>query len=105
MPEFSVNFTKSVANACQELTVTDTSNYSNNTDDISKSSFYVREVTLRGINGNLIEVKNIPANSDSVTFNIGSLLSVNQLYLDIALRLGGFSSYEIRKSGLLPCIL
>lgn len=107
MASFAASFSKSVTGTCTSLTVTDTSNYGfdNNDEHYVKADFTVREVTLRDVSGNIIAMQNIPTSSDSVTFNL-TLLSLNQLYLDVALRLAGVGlSYEIRTGGLLPCIL
>lgn len=106
MPNFTASFSKQFTSNCQVLTVTDTSNYGydNNDEHRLKSDFQVREITLRDLGGNILQQKNITI-GDSVSFDI-SLLSLNQVYLDIAIRLQGYGfGYEVRQGGLLPCIL
>lgn len=106
MTNFSASFTKQFNNNCQELVVTDTSNYGfdNNDEHYLKSDFTARRIVLRDLFGSTLAVQNIDAN-DKATFDI-SLFSLNQLYLNIAIELGGTGfGYEVRIGGLLPCVL
>jgi len=107
MANFAATFTKTYTNTCQTLTVTDVSNYgfSVNSEHYEKVDFPTKEVTLRDIFGNILQVENINPTTGTAVFDL-TLLSFSSLYLDIALRLSGFTiGYETRVGGVLPCII
>jgi len=104
MPNFAASFSKSTGN-CDNLTITDTSNYNDNTDGVAVTDFYSRVFTVRDGIGNTLATYTIPTGTNSVVFPLTGLLSPSFLYLSITMNLFGPSSHQITVGSLLPCIL
>jgi len=104
MPNFTPSFTKQFTNNCQTLKVTDTSNYgfSINDEHYEKTDFPTKRIVLRDIFGTTLTMQDLDTNGET-TFNL-SLLSLNQLYLNISLELAGIGiSYNLGSGFFLPC--
>lgn len=105
MAGFSATTSKSVNN-CQTLTITDTSNYTDNDNFITKETFSSRFITISNILGTEIETKSLGATGDSVTFDISNILTLAPIALRVRIQLVGVgSSYSIETLYYLPCIL
>jgi len=103
MARFTASLTKVYSNTCQTLTVTDTSNYNNNTDFRTKEDYPVRYIFIRDLFGNILDSKNL-VDSDTVSFDL-TLLSISFAFLDIQLVLAGIGIGENAASGgFLPCL-
>lgn len=106
MANFTPSFTKQFTNTCQTLTITDTSNYGFNANDehFLITDFPIKRIVLRDIFGVTLTTKDIESNGQ-VTFDL-TLLSLQQIYLNISLELGGFvTTYNLGVGAYLPCII
>ncbi len=106
MPNFTPSFSKQFTNSCQNLKITDTSNYgfSNNDEHYTKEDFPIKRIVLKDIFGTTLAMENLDSNGEA-QFNL-ALLSLNQLYLNIIFELGGpVTVYSLGVGAYLPCIL
>lgn len=106
MASFTPSFTKQFTNTCKNLKITDTSNYGfdNNDQHFEITDFPIKKVVLRDIFGITLVTKDLDSNGE-VNFDL-SLLSLNQLYLNISLELSGINNtYNLGVGAYLPCII
>lgn len=104
MASFSPTFSKQFSNLCQTLTVTDTSNYTNNDDNYTRETFAYREVYLEDLNNNRFDIKRVTS-GDSVTFTL-DLLSLNQIQLRIGFVWADpFKGASVINTYTIPCLI
>lgn len=110
MAQFSCTFTKDILNGSlltpSLLKLTDTSNYEDNTNTITKEDFYSRKFTISDINNNVMQVLDLGATGTMAEFSIGGLLTLQPLFIQVRLDLIGFGGvYSTQVPYYLPALL
>jgi len=92
MAQFNASFSKAISGSIltsSVLTLTDTSNYDISDPVITRSDFYARRFIIRDINNTIIQTLTL-VGTDVATFNVGNLLSLQPVYLQITFEAVGY---------------